>query len=143
MRVFVAVVIVLFALLSTGAAVFSSVVLIKILTSTGTFADKMKKAALSLPAFMLSAVLAASLLEALSSNSLVAVFTIAFTIPVQISFIISILLTIRILKGHTILKDWNSRFRSAYIAICIVALLYVCYIMAIIILSIIGGYRLW
>jgi len=143
MRVFVTVVIVLFSLLSAGSVIFSLAVLMKILATKRTFADKMKKAALSLPTFMLSAVLLASLLETLRSNSLVAVFTIAFTIPVQISFIFSILLTIRILKDHTIIKDWNSRFKAAYITICIVAILYFGYIMAIIILSIIGGYPIW
>ncbi|MCL2382359.1 MAG: hypothetical protein FWC64_12375, partial [Treponema sp.] len=71
----------------------------------------------------------------------IAIFFLSMlSIPVYISFKGSISLTTKILKGNTVIKDWDGGFKAAYIAICVVALLYFVWAMAIIIDIIIRGY---
>jgi len=144
MRILESAVLVLHLLLSIGYVVFSLFVIVKILASKGEVSVKIKKLALSLPAAMLSVVLVFISLEILTAiEGLSVFFYLIISIPTHISFIGLIYLISRILKGNTIIKNWSSGFKMAYITICIIALLYFVWATSIIIFMISNNLPFW
>jgi len=138
------VIFIMFGVLSIGAVLFSFGGMIRILLLRETLSNKRRKIVMSLPMLILSILLVTSFFGIFHVVSALAVVVILIaTIPVQISFIVSVFLTIRIWNGNVVIKDWNGRFKAAYITICIVAMLYLIYMVDVIIASIIGGYLIW
>jgi len=72
-----------------------------------------------------------------STNSIVVAVALLFSFPVQVAFIVLLFLTVKIFKGHMIIKRWQ--FIAAYIAICIVAMPYFGHVIRLITISIRAG----
>jgi len=86
----------------------------------------MKKTTLSLPPLIFTVVLVGTLVELIRFlGAFGTFFMLIIHIPFYISFIISVFLTAKILKGNTAIKDWNCRSKAAYIAVYIFAMLIV------------------
>jgi len=132
------VLIVLFGLSAVGSVIFSVFVIVKILTSREKKADKMKKMALSLPAPLLSVWLLDTFIEMVRFGGIGILYMSIIGIPVHLSFIGSIFLICKILKGNTTTREWSYNFKAAYIIICMIALFCFYWVMSIFIYDLFG-----
>jgi len=114
-----------------GAATIASIIfslfsIVRILATKEKLSGKGKKLALSIPLFFFAGLLVYASLEILLPRIswLGLFYYFILSIPAQISVASSIFLTVKILKGNTIIKEWGDGFKAAYVATCIVALLY-------------------